>query len=140
LLWETATGRSAAFLSAIAVFAAVNGVLAQIVMAARVLFGLGRRAGWLGAFHHAHPRFGTPVLATLLVGTALIGAALALPVAALAEATAVVLLAVFVLVNIAAIRIKRRAPAAPFRVPGFVPWAGLVAAALALVAAGGAFG
>ncbi|MCV2864447.1 APC family permease [Albidovulum sediminicola] len=140
LLWETATGRSAVFLSAIAVAAATNGVLAQIVMTARVLFGLGRRVGWLRPFHHAHPRFGTPVRATLLVGAGLIGAALALPVVALAEATSAVLLTVFLMVNVALILIKRRAPDAPFRVPVFVPWVGLFAAGAALAAAAGAFG
>ena len=134
LLWETSTGRSAGFLSAIAVAAAVNGVLAQIVMAARVLFGLGRRAMWLAPFHHAHPRFGTPVGATLVVGSALLAAALALPVGALAEATSAVLLTVFLLVNLALILIKRRAPEAPFKVPSFVPWVGLFASALALTA------
>jgi amino acid transporter len=137
LVWQTATGGgSPAFLSAIAVAAAVNGVLAQIVMSARVLFGLGRRAAWLAPFRAAHPRFGTPVLATLLIGSAAVGAALSLPVAALAELTAAVILGVFFLVNIALILLKRRLPEAPFRVPGWVPVAGLVLAALALAAQG----
>lgn len=132
LVWEHSTGTSALYLSAIAVAAALNGVLAQIVMAARVLFGLGRRATWLAVFTHADARFGTPVAATLLVGGAVIGAALALPVVALAEATAAVLITVFLMVNVALIRIKARAPEAPFRTPVWVPWAGLVAALAAL--------
>lgn len=138
LVWQRATGGSAAFLSAVAVAAAVNGVLAQIVMAARVLYGLGRRASWLAPFHEAHPRFRTPMRASLLLGALVIVAALALPVTTLAEVTAAVILAVFFLVNIALIRLKRRAPEAPFRVPAWVPWAGiwLAAAALAAQAAG----
>ena len=134
LVWETATGRPALFLSAIAVAAALNGVLAQIVMAARVLFGLGRRARWLAVFTAPHERFGTPVAATLLVGCGVAGAALALPLAALAETTSAVLLAVFLLVNVALIRIKSAAPEAPFRVPVWVPWAGLFATLAALAA------
>ena len=134
LVWETATGRSALFLSAIAVAAALNGVLAQIVMAARVLFGLGRRARWLAVFTAPHERFGTPVAATALVGCGVAAAALALPVAALAQATSAVLLAVFLLVNVALIRIKSAAPEAPFRVPVWVPWIGLFATLSALVA------
>lgn len=137
LVWEAGTGRSAAFLEAIAVAAAVNGVLAQIVMAARVLFGLGRRASWLAVFTEAHARRGTPTRATLLVGGGVTVAALLLPVQALAEVTAVVLLVIFLFVNVALIRIKRRAPEAPFRVPGFVPWAGLLAALAALLATSG---
>src|SRR6056297_3394491 len=70
LVWQAARGGGAELLSLIAVAAALNGVLAQIVMAARVLFGLGRRHPSLAGFHHAHPRLGTPVRATLLVGAA----------------------------------------------------------------------
>jgi basic amino acid/polyamine antiporter, APA family len=135
LIWERATGGSAAFLSAIAVAAALNGVLAQIVMAARVLFGLGRRTAVLEPLARSHPRFGTPMRATLLVGAAVLLAALALPVETLAEATAVILLSVFVLVNAALIRLHRHEPAAPFRVASWVPWAGLLSALAALGAA-----
>lgn len=140
LVWEAGTGRSAAFLEAVAVVAAVNGVLAQIVMAARVLFGLGRRAGWLAVFTQTHARRGTPTRATLLVGAGVMLAALVLPLQALAEVTSAVLLVVFLFVNIALILIKRRTPEAPFRVPDFVPWAGLVAAMAALLAVLGELG
>ncbi len=138
LVWQSARGGSGEFLSAIAVFAALNGVLAQIVMASRVLFGLGKRGGTLAIFHHAHPRFGTPVLATTLIGILVVLAALFVPLATLAETTSAILLSVFVLVNAALIFEKRRAPAAPFRVPMAVPVAGLVLALVALaVALGG---
>lgn len=135
LIWERATGRSAAFLSAIAVAAALNGVLAQIVMAARVLFGLGRRSRVLAPLAQSHPRFDTPARATLLVGAVVVAAALMLPVGTLAEAASIVLLAVFVAVNAALIRVHRREPAAPFRVPSWVPWVGLVLALSALASA-----
>lgn len=137
LVWENGTGRSAAFLSAIAVAAALNGVLAQIVMAARVLLGIGRRTGWLAPFNKTNPATGTPVRATLLVGTCMVAAALTLPVVALAEVTAMVLLVIFAFVNLALILIKRRSPEAPFRVPALVPWAGFLSAVAALAAAMG---
>jgi amino acid transporter len=126
LVWQTARGGDAGFLSVIAVFAALNGVLAQIVMAARVLFGLGRRNRAFAVFTAVHPGRGTPMLATGLIGAAVIVAALALPVALLAELTSAILLAVFAVVNLALIVLKRRSPDAPFRVPGLVPVAGLV--------------
>lgn len=132
LVWEAGSARSSAFLAAIASIAALNGVLAQIVMAARVLYGLGKRTPALAVFHRAHPRLGTPWLATLLLGTLTIGAALALPVAQLAEATSTILLVVFAIVNIALIALKRRAPEAPFHVPAIVPWTGLLTALAAL--------
>ena len=84
-------------------------------------------------FHHAHPRFGTPVLATVLLGGAVIIGALAVPVAQLAEVTSAILLSVFVLVNLALIVLKRRAPDAPFQVPMAVPVVGFVLALLALL-------
>ena len=125
LVWRAGLGGSGAPLAAIAVFAALNGVLAQIVMAARVLFGLGRRSPALAPFHRAHPRFGTPVAATLAVGALVVLAALFIRLAVLAEATSAILLAVFLLVNLALVAEKRRRPEAPFRVPMAVPVAGV---------------
>ncbi len=132
LVWSTTQGGDAGFLSTIAVFAALNGVLAQIVMASRVLFGLGKRTPALAVFHHAHPTRGTPVLATVLVGAIVIAMALTLPLATLAEVTSAVLLSVFVIVNLALISLKRRVPEAPFRVPMAVPVLGLMLALAAL--------
>lgn len=132
LVWQQAQGGSVAFLSVIAVAAALNGVLAQIVMAARVLFGLGRRNAGLAAFHHSSARFGTPTLATVLIGTAVVIGALTLPVATLAEGASTLLLTIFVIVNIALIRLKTSVPEAPFRVPMAVPVFGLLAALAAL--------
>ncbi|MBV2360522.1 APC family permease [Thalassococcus sp. CAU 1522] len=127
IVWEAGTGRSGAFLSAIAVAAALNGVLAQIVMASRVLFGLGKRSRALAVFRSAHPRFGTPVLASLLVGVSVVGAAMTLPVATLAEFTSQALLIVFSLVNASLIALDRRERARGFDVAHWVPWLGLFA-------------
>lgn len=126
LVWEAGMGTSSAFLAAIAVAAALNGVLAQIVMAARVLFGLGKRSPGLSVFRHAHKRFGTPVLGTLVIGAAVTASALTLPVAVLAEITTQALLIVFIIVNAALIGLKRRAPDGPFVVPIAVPVLGIV--------------
>lgn len=132
LVWSAGFGGSGGVLAAIAVVASLNGVLAQIVMAARVLYGMGRRGGITAPFHRTHPRFGTPVLATGLVGGLVVISALVLPVATLAEASATVLLGIFSLINLALIVLKRRVPEAPFRVPHFVPWFGALASILAL--------
>ncbi len=132
LVYSAAHGDEAQILSKIAVVAALNGVLAQMVMAARVLFGLGRGGGLLSLFHHAHPRFGTPVLATLLVGVAVLIMAVSLPVSNLAGMTSVILLMVFVLVNVSLMRLKARKPKAPFSVPAYVPKLGAIFSLLAL--------
>lgn len=135
LVWQRTQGGNAAFLSAIAVAAALNGVLAQIVMASRMLFGLGRHSPALAGFYQSHPRYGTPVRATLMIGVPVIAAALLLPVAELAGMTSAILLAVFVIVNAALIAMKRQVPEAAFRVSIWVPVFGLVAALAALVMA-----
>lgn len=135
LVFETATGRSAGFLSLIAVAAALNGVLAQIVMSARVLYGLGRFLQPLSVFHHAHARFGTPVLATVLATTVTVTLALTAPLLALAELTSAVLLVVFIAINGALIALKRGdpPPAGSFVAPDWVPWAGATGSGVALL-------
>ena len=135
LVWQAGRGGSGDFLSGIAVFAALNGVLAQIVMASRVLFGLGRRSPGLAIFHTAHPRFGTPVLATCLIGAAVIVIAVGVQLVTLAGLTSAILLSVFMLVNLALIFQKRRAPQAPFTVPMAVPVLGFILSIVALAAA-----
>ncbi|HSG55058.1 MAG TPA: APC family permease [Paracoccaceae bacterium] len=134
LVWEAGTGTSAAFLSAIAVAAALNGVLAQIVMAARVLFGLGKRSPGLSVFRQAHKRFGTPALGTVVIGVAVTASALTLPVAVLAEITTQALLIVFAIVNVALIGLKRRVPEGPFVVPMVVPVLGVISCVLTFAA------
>lgn len=132
LVWKFSRGSDAAFLAAIAVFAALNGVLAQIVMASRVLLGLGRRANALSIFAKVSSTRRTPARATVFVGLSVVILSLAVPVQPLAEATSSILLAVFVLINAALILEKNRNPQADFRVPMLVPVVGLVLAMGAL--------
>lgn len=127
-------GAGASVLAAIAVAPALNGVLAQIVMAARVLYGLGAQTPGMHMFRRVHARFGTPHFGTVLVGLAVALGAISLPVAELAQASSTVLLIVFIVVNIGLIRLKRRAPEAPFRVPDYVPVVGAVLSGVALLA------
>ena len=135
LVWQAGRGGNGDFLSGIAVFAALNGVLAQIVMASRVLFGLGRHSPSLAVFHRAHPRLGTPVLATCLIGAAVVVIAVGVQLVTLAGVTSAILLSVFLLVNLALIFQKRREPKAPFTVPMVVPVLGFTLSILALIGA-----
>ncbi len=133
LVYEAATGNDPRFLSAIAVVAALNGVLAQVVMAARVLFGLGRTNRGFALFHRANPRLGTPVVATTLIGSLVIIGALTLDLESLAGATSTFLLLVFVIVNLALLRLKSRDASPGFSAPTWVPAIGLAGSVLALV-------
>lgn len=135
LVFEATTGRGAGFLALIAVAAALNGILAQIVMAARVLYGLGRITGPFAMFHKVHPKFGTPVLATTLAMSVAVILALSAPISALAEATSSLLLFVFIIVNGALIVLQLRDPVSPcFRAPWVAPVLGVLFSAAALIA------
>jgi basic amino acid/polyamine antiporter, APA family len=92
----------------IAITAALNGVLVQFILAPRVLYGLSRRGRLPAWFGHVAARTRTPVNATILtvVVTGLL--AVSLPVVDLAATSARLILMVFVMVNLALVRIKQR--------------------------------
>ncbi len=99
-LFSAVTGMSGQPISAIAAIAMVNGILVQIVMSARLLYGMageGLLPAWFGAVD-LHRR--TPARATFLVAAIILALALTLPLVHLAELTSLVVLAVFALVNL----------------------------------------
>lgn len=123
LVFETALGGGSRFISAIGVLALVNGALVQMIMAARVVYGLSRQ-GQLPAFLGAVAlRTRTPVRATALIAAVVLALALIWPLETLARATSIVILCVFAVVNLALLRVRRRqpAPAGIFTFPAWVP-------------------
>jgi len=128
-LFERTTGASSTPISAIAILAVLNGALIQIVMAARVLYGLAAQ-GWLPrTLRKIHPLTRTPLLATGLVAGILMALTLWLPLTTLAEATSIVTLCIFALVNFSLFRLKRLQPppAGVWTVWAWVPLLGGVA-------------
>jgi amino acid transporter len=115
-MFASATGRSGAVIATMASIAMVNGVLVQIVMASRVLYGMAKEAmapGWLGLLHESRQ---TPIAATLAVALAILSFGLTVPFLALAEATSLVMLMVFGAVNLSLFLLGSRAgAAAPLR-------------------------
>ena len=128
LVYERATGGSSTLIDAIAVTAAVNGVVAQIVMTARVLYGLGGRVSWLRVFRRVYPATHTPIRATAFATVLVLALALTTALATLAAISAFILLIIFAVVNLALIALKRRGPPpeGAFAAPGWTPWAGFV--------------
>lgn len=116
----------------IAVVATVNGVLIQMIMASRVLYGLADRGHLPATFAKVSERTQTPVVATLVVAAIIMLLTQTLPIEALATRTSQVVLMIFVLVNVALIRVKHKGPpiAPYFRVPAIVPYMGLITSAL----------
>lgn len=117
LVYEHATGRSPILISGIGLLAVINGALVQIIMAARIFYGMSAK-GWLPrALGAVNPRTRTPVVATVCVTVIITVLALWFPLVGLASATSFLVLVVFGLVNLALIALKRRQP----RVSGVIP-------------------
>ena len=111
LIYKAAgNGDSVLWITVISLFAVVNGALIQVIMSARVLYGLANK-GWLPAWLGlVSATTHTPVVATLVVSVAVLLAAVALPMLELAQMTSALILMIFVLVNLALYRIKCKDP------------------------------
>jgi APA family basic amino acid/polyamine antiporter len=128
LVYEHTTGKSPIVISSIGLLAVINGALVQIIMAARIFYGMSTR-GWLPrALAVVHPRTQTPLTATILVSAIVVTLALWFPLVHLAGTTSFLVLAVFGLVNLALVVLKRRRSAVVGVVPCpmWVPVAGAV--------------
>jgi len=120
------SGANAGILGLIGLVATVNGVIVQIIMGSRILYGLAKQ-GWLHSkLAEVHKVRKTPVLATLIVLSAMIAGTLLLPLVSLAQLTSLLVLSIFTLVNAALIAIKRRTPKHKgyISVPSAVPYIG----------------
>ena len=136
LLFREVAGVSPATISAIAIIATLNTILAQMTMAARVIYGMARQGDLPGFAGRVHPRTGTPLVATTLIVASVIALALTIPFERLAESTSLATLVVFALVNLALLRLRHRqvhTPGPHVRVPLWVPAAGF-AACVAMIA------
>ena len=137
LVLRTLTGASPLVISAIAIVATLNTILAQLTMAARVIYGMARQGDLPALFGHVHPKTATPLVATGFIVAATLALALTVPFERLAEGTSLATLVVFATVNFSLLRLRARKAASPHphaRVPLWVPAAGL-ATCLAMLAA-----
>jgi len=79
LVFRTLAGMSPAAISAIAIVATLNTMLAQMTMAARVIYGMARQGDLPDVAGHVHPKTATPLVATGLIVMATITLALLVP-------------------------------------------------------------
>lgn len=136
LVFERTTGASPITISFIAIIATLNGVIVQVIMGARVIYGLSQQGSLPASLGYVHPVTRTPLVATALIGLIVIVLATLVPLKGLAELTSQITLTVFALVNLSLWHIKRRgdpAPAGTFINPQWVPLAGLICCGLFLV-------
>ena len=127
LIFEKITGTSPVYIVLIAVVATLNGVIVQIIMASRVLYGLGKQGSMPKVFARVSPLTRTPVFATVSVVMVVLALALAFPLEALSEATSRIVLTTFALINMSLFRLKMLdvpAPEGTFIVKSWVPIVG----------------
>lgn len=119
----------------IAALATLNGVLIQMIMSSRVLYGLASKDHLHKSLAYIHPKTRTPVVATALVVAIILILALFLPIGRLAEMTSQIALTIFSFVNLALIAMKIGKPlqTTGFQVPIWVPIAGLISCLLLLL-------
>jgi amino acid transporter len=114
--WGPVTQKS---IGVISILAGVNGALVQIIMAARVAFGMaegGLAPRWLSVIH---PKTRTPLRSTGVMTVVVLILALWFPLVTLAKATSSIILVIFTLVNLALVVIKLRTPEPPEGAPNY---------------------
>jgi amino acid transporter len=126
LVFERSGVTNGEILSLIGMLAAVNGIIVQIIMGSRILYGLANQ-GWITTKLAAvDKQRKTPVAATVVVLAIMIVATLLFPLVSLARLTSLLVLSIFALVNISLIIIKRRDShrRGYVTVPSMVPYTG----------------
>ncbi len=130
LVFREVAGINPATISAIAIVATLNTILAQMTMAARVIYGLAREGELPAIFARVHPRTGTPLVATGCIAALVVPLALFVSLTPLAESTSLATLALFALVNLALLRLRYSGVVSNnlhVTVPIWIPAIGLVA-------------
>lgn len=128
-IYEKNTGSKPWLIGIIGLFSTVNGILVQMIMASRALYGMSREKWIPPVFDKIHPFTKTPIAATVVVGLIALALALTAPIAVLAQASSFVVLIIFTSVNLALWKIKRSASRAEgvWKIPAWVPIAGFFA-------------
>ena len=126
LLITRATALPGETLALIALLAVSNGVLAQIIMASRIAYGMAAQ-GWMPrALMRVELRTQTPVIATLAVALIVLVLALTQPIAGLANATSALILVIFTGMHVALMILQRRpGPQPAWHIPRWIPPIGI---------------
>lgn len=131
LLFAGTSGAAGTPIAVMAAIAMVNGILVQIIMASRLLYGMSREQMAPRFFGRVSRRRQTPWTGIAMVAGTVLVLGLVFPLLQLAELTSFIMLAVFTLVNASLFLIGRRSGADPRLRSG--RWLGLIGA---LVTAG----
>jgi len=111
----------------IGMLAVFNGALVQLIMASRVLYGLGSQGLASPILARVHPKTRTPLISTALVTVLILTFALGFSLERLARLTSLVALIIFVMVNASLWRLKTdERERAAFSVPKVIPVLGVI--------------
>ncbi|MFN3867672.1 MAG: APC family permease [Hyphomicrobiaceae bacterium] len=129
-VFEKLTGWPPTVMAAIAIVATLNGIIASIILAARICYGMAKRGDFPEVFARISPLTRTPLMGTALITAVVLVLALAVPLEGLADISSQMTLVMFGSVNLALVAIKWREPSPPagiFATPMAVPVAGFIA-------------
>lgn len=126
LLFSRLTGGSGEIVTVVAIFAVLNGVLVQLIMASRVIYGLSRMGHLPEVLGRVNAVTRTPIIATVAVLSVALLLCTTSETAVLAQMTSSITLLVFALVNLALLQMKRAkiGSADGVQVPVWVPAVG----------------
>jgi len=110
LIYQSASGGKAYGISFIALFAVINGALVNLIMCARVVYGMAGANLLPQVFARVNPKTRTPIVATVFVTGLIWLLAVTLPLLSLAKITSFVLLLVFSVVNASCWVVMTREP------------------------------
>lgn len=134
VLIKDSTWLSPKTLIVISSLAGVNGALVQIIMAARVLFGMADNQQAPKLFGQINKSTKTPVIASLFVASIILALTLLVNLTTLAKLTSGIILLVFSGVNLALLKIKYRQPQFDgFKVSIVIPICGLTLSAIIFI-------
>jgi len=126
-IYQAKTGQEPTFITLISIFSIMNGALVQIIMASRILYGMSNN-NWLPKlFSVVNPVTATPINSIIFIAIIILALALFLPLLSLAKLTSYITLSIFIVINLALWKIKRRDPISPsINIPLWVPITGFI--------------
>jgi len=133
-VYQIATSQSPVLITIISASAVINGALIQIIMATRIFYGMSQRDWLPKILSYIHPRTQTPIISTIIVGLIIFILASWFPLVTLATYTSFLILIIFILVNLALLRVKKQpAPKKSRSYPIWVPICGVIGSSLLLL-------
>lgn len=99
-------GQSPILFAIIALISICNGILVQIIMASRLIYGMAKQENAPKIFSRVNSKTQTPIYSTLLVLFIILIFAYALPITTLAKITSTIMLCVFLMIHVSLIKIK----------------------------------